>query len=114
LIVHANSTHPTSPAHHDIKCSFCGKLRSEDASMIVGPGRAAICGECLRTSADIVECPDAKAHDVERPSIVDWYAAAALQGLAGQWSRELDEDRIDSLATLCLRIGRACEKKRGR
>jgi ATP-dependent protease Clp ATPase subunit len=43
------------PSVEPIRCSFCGKPRTQVASMIAGPTPAvAICNECVALCAEIV------------------------------------------------------------
>ena len=51
----------------EMGCSFCGRLHTDVAKLVAGPG-VYICAGCVNLCVDVL----AEATDVEPPSLPDW------------------------------------------
>ena len=45
-------------ADDEMRCSFCGKTRSQVRKLIQGPNHVYICDECVKTCEDIIKEAD--------------------------------------------------------
>jgi|SRR5689334_2559202 ClpX C4-type zinc finger protein len=51
----------------EMRCSFCGRLHTDVAKLVAGPG-VYICAGCVNLCVDVL----AEATDVEPPSLPEW------------------------------------------
>ena len=49
---------------NEMRCSFCGKTRSQVSKLIAGPGGVYICDECVHACSDMID-------EVDRPDLED-------------------------------------------
>ena len=55
----------------EMRCSFCGKTRSQVSKLIAGPGGVFICDECVHACTDMIDENDLAEAEVEEASAAD-------------------------------------------
>ena len=55
---------PRDPHEDEVRCSFCGKTRSQVRKLVQGPEGVFICDECIDACSDIIRDSDAFDSDV--------------------------------------------------
>ena len=53
----------------ELRCSFCGKTRSQVSKLIQGPGGVYICDECVHACADMIDGAEADVDEVEEDEV---------------------------------------------
>ncbi|MCC6102996.1 MAG: ATP-dependent Clp protease ATP-binding subunit ClpX [Olegusella sp.] len=78
MATHTDTT-DTRDATSEVRCSFCGKTRSQVRKLIQGPGGVFICDECVSACQDIIADSDAEEARISAVDLAD-EGQEALQG----------------------------------
>ena len=68
-------------ADDEMRCSFCGKTRSQVRKLIQGPNHVYICDECVKTCEDIIKEADRAEADFREAEEPQFAPAAPIKEL---------------------------------